>query len=251
MDLIGDRSFMAAKRLSMKADILGLKVPTEIFQPPTYAEVRGSDPLYGNLCSYADLHGVKPYVAMRVKKGSTVRSQKEESRMRHAMPPSSTVTKVAANRPRPQSTNSYHSLASSGLENVTWRNSSLSINTDSQRRQTRHEDDTSPKMEKMENLLREELQLVQKGMETAQKLCDWYSERLSSLEKRKRLLEQGKVALECAVHEQKLNLLRAHLTELNRRMVSLMETSERGFPFHVNLQVSATEQRCSFNYFYK
>ena len=42
---------------------------------------------------------------------------------------------------------------------------------------------------------------------------------------------------EPAVHEQKLNFLRAHLTELNRRMVSLMETSEKGFPTHSNLQV--------------
>ncbi|CAJ0934986.1 unnamed protein product, partial [Mesorhabditis belari] len=38
-----------------------------------------------------------------------------------------------------------------------------------------------------------------------------------------------------AVHEQKLNFLRAHVTELNRRMVALMETSEKGFPTHVNL----------------
>lgn len=42
---------------------------------------------------------------------------------------------------------------------------------------------------------------------------------------------------EPAVHEQKLNFLRAHLTELNRRMVALMETSEKGFPTHNNLQV--------------
>ncbi|CAJ0609303.1 unnamed protein product [Cylicocyclus nassatus] len=89
---------------------------------------------------------------------------------------------------------------------------------------------------KHESLLKEELELIQKGMETAVKLCDWYRERLSSLDKRKRLLGQGMVALEVAVHEQKLDFLRAHITELNRRMISLMESRERGFPTHVNLQ---------------
>ncbi|KAE9414108.1 hypothetical protein Angca_000876, partial [Angiostrongylus cantonensis] len=86
-------------------------------------------------------------------------------------------------------------------------------------------------------MLKEELEIVQKGMETALKLCDWYRARLTSLDKRKRLLGHGLVALETAVHEQKLNFLRAHVTELSRRIVSLMESSERGFPSHANLQV--------------
>ncbi|VDD88638.1 unnamed protein product [Enterobius vermicularis] len=43
--------------------------------------------------------------------------------------------------------------------------------------------------------------------------------------------------VEPAVHEQKLNFLRAHATELNRRIISLMESSDRGFPTHINLQV--------------
>ncbi|CAI4233083.1 unnamed protein product [Auanema sp. JU1783] len=68
------------------------------------------------------------------------------------------------------------------------------------------------------------------------RLNEWYKERLETVEKRSRLLNQGMVALESAVHEQKLNFLRAHLTELNRRMVALMETSDKGFPTHENLQ---------------
>lgn len=40
-----------------------------------------------------------------------------------------------------------------------------------------------------------------------------------------------------AVHEQRLNYLRAHISELNRRITSLMESSEHGFPTHCNLQV--------------
>ncbi|KAJ1352140.1 hypothetical protein KIN20_008340 [Parelaphostrongylus tenuis] len=186
---------------------------------------------------------VEQHVTMRSKKVNTVRSQKEESRMRHAVPPSSALPRVAANRGRPQSMLSHNSLASSGLDNVAWRNSSFSTSTtDSHRRLTISDDDTAQRVRKLEGLLKEELELVQKGMEMAQKLCEWYRARLMSLDKRKRLLGQGLVALETAVHEQKLNFLRAHVTELSRRIVSLMESSERGFPSHANLQKSSLPQ---------
>ncbi|VDM54607.1 unnamed protein product, partial [Angiostrongylus costaricensis] len=155
----------------------------------------------------------------------------KESRMRHAVPPSSALPRVAANRSRPQSMLSQNSQASSGLENIVWRNSSFSTSTiDSHRRLTISGDDTAQRV-----VLGEEH--LQERMETALKLCDWYRARLTSLDKRKRLLEQGLVALETAVHEQKLNFLRAHVTELSRRIVSLMETNERGFPSHANFSL--------------
>uniref|UniRef100_A0A1I8EVU3 Uncharacterized protein n=1 Tax=Wuchereria bancrofti TaxID=6293 RepID=A0A1I8EVU3_WUCBA len=40
-----------------------------------------------------------------------------------------------------------------------------------------------------------------------------------------------------AVHEEKLNYLRAHIAELNRRITSLMESSDHPFPTHSNLQI--------------
>ncbi|VDM93231.1 unnamed protein product, partial [Onchocerca ochengi] len=40
-----------------------------------------------------------------------------------------------------------------------------------------------------------------------------------------------------AVHEEKLNYLRAHIAELNRRIASLMESSDHSFPTHSNLQI--------------
>lgn len=43
-----------------------------------------------------------------------------------------------------------------------------------------------------------------------------------------------------AVHEQKLNFLRAHITELNRRILAVMETSDKGFPTHHNRTVGIT-----------
>uniref|UniRef100_A0A0M3INM7 CCDC92 domain-containing protein n=1 Tax=Ascaris lumbricoides TaxID=6252 RepID=A0A0M3INM7_ASCLU len=86
-------------------------------------------------------------------------------------------------------------------------------------------------------LLDEEKEMVNRGIDNAQKLLAWYNERLASLEKRTRLLNKGMVTLDTAVHEQRLNYLRAHISELNRRITSLMESSEHGFPTHCNLQV--------------
>lgn len=40
-----------------------------------------------------------------------------------------------------------------------------------------------------------------------------------------------------AVHEQKLNFHRAQITELNRRMTALMNSTKRGFPSHENMQI--------------
>ncbi|EYC03477.1 hypothetical protein Y032_0093g2611 [Ancylostoma ceylanicum] len=115
---------------------------------PPYMPLPPSNPLYVPACNYANVYdAAEPHVAMRPKKANTVRSQKEESRMRHAVPPANAVPRVPVNRSRPQSTASYNSLASSGLENIAWRNSSLSTSTsDSQRRHTLCEDDTAPRV---------------------------------------------------------------------------------------------------------
>jgi hypothetical protein len=67
-------------------------------------------------------------------------------------------------------------------------------------------------------LLAEECDLVARGMETARALADWYAGRRESLDKRRRMLANGLVALDSSVHEQKLNFHRALITELNRRI---------------------------------
>lgn len=48
---------------------------------------------------------------------------------------------------------------------------------------------------KHEKLLNEEYDLLKKGTETTQKLLEWYEQRLTSLEKRRQMLEKGMVAL--------------------------------------------------------
>ncbi|VDK27678.1 unnamed protein product [Gongylonema pulchrum] len=90
---------------------------------------------------------------------------------------------------------------------------------------------------KHEGYLDEEKEMINRGLKNAKKLVGWYNERLRSLQKRANLLARGLVAVDSAVHEQKLNYLRAHIAELNRRITSLLESSERGFPSYSNLQV--------------
>uniref|UniRef100_A0A914YTI4 Uncharacterized protein n=1 Tax=Panagrolaimus superbus TaxID=310955 RepID=A0A914YTI4_9BILA len=58
---------------------------------------------------------------------------------------------------------------------------------------------------------------------------------MASLEKRKEMLNKGMVALDSAVHEQKLNFVRAQVSEVNRRIQSLMQSNEKGFPNHQNM----------------
>ncbi|CAG9530307.1 unnamed protein product [Cercopithifilaria johnstoni] len=140
-------------------------------------------------------------------------------------------------RYRPLSTaNSYaSSLASSGMTDIKWRNSRASpCSSLSTSCQHIHE---SPNMWRYEGYLEEERAIINRGVECAKRLSAWYCERLKSIEKRSSLLDRGLVPVDGAVHEEKLNYLRAHIAELNRRITSLMESSDHSFPTHSNLQV--------------
>uniref|UniRef100_A0A2K6VX20 Uncharacterized protein n=1 Tax=Onchocerca volvulus TaxID=6282 RepID=A0A2K6VX20_ONCVO len=126
-------------------------------------------------------------------------------------------------------------LASSGMTDIRWRNSRTSpCSSVSTGCQFIHE---SPNMWKYEGYLDEEKAIISRGLENAKRLTAWYHERLKSIEKRTNLLDRGLVPVDGAVHEEKLNYLRAHIAELNRRIASLMESSDHSFPTHSNLQI--------------
>ncbi|GMT04176.1 hypothetical protein PENTCL1PPCAC_26350, partial [Pristionchus entomophagus] len=173
-------------------------------------------------------------VVMR-KKPSTVRAQKEESnRARNLMNGSRSSSQVRA---RPLSVHSVSSVASSGLEGVNWRSSVASAHSpptiETNRRSSMHDEMNDPRVAKIERLHAEEEEIIQKGLEKACRLVDWYKERRETIEKRQRLLHKGVVSLDTSVPEQRLNFLRAHVSELNRKTTALMESSERGFPSHL------------------
>lgn len=96
-----------------------------------------------------------------------------------------------------------------------------------------HVEMNDPRVAKIERLHVEEEEIIQKGLEKACRLVDWYKERRETIEKRQRLLHKGVVSLDTSVPEQRLNFLRAHVSELNRKTTELMESSERGFPAHL------------------
>ena len=55
---------------------------------------------------------------------------------------------------------------------------------------TGYAEEHKPQVVKHEQLLAEELQIVQKGLETTKSLINWYENRLESLEKRKKMLDK-------------------------------------------------------------
>ncbi|MCP9257279.1 hypothetical protein DINM_000532 [Dirofilaria immitis] len=159
-------------------------------------------------------------VIMRPKKLKDVQEKQQQKMIRYR--PLSTANSCAS------------SLASSGMTDIRWRNSRVSpcssVSTNCQFIQE------SPKMWKYEGYLDEEKAIINRGLENANRLTSWYLERLKSIEKRTSLLDRGLVPIDEAVHEEKLNYLRAHIAEINRRIASLMESSDRSFPTHSNLQ---------------
>ncbi|KAL1226580.1 Suppressor APC domain-containing protein [Trichinella spiralis] len=88
---------------------------------------------------------------------------------------------------------------------------------------------------KQNQLMEEELSILEQGQDKANRLINWYHERLSALKTRNKLMGRSLVTLELAVHEEKLNFLRSQVSDLNRRIVGLMESSEKGFPSAANL----------------
>ncbi|XP_003379647.1 hypothetical protein Tsp_03303 [Trichinella spiralis] len=123
---------------------------------------------------------------------------------------------------------------------------------------------------KQNQLMEEELSILEQGQDKANRLINWYHERLSALKTRNKLMGRSLVTLmgnqlcnisisnrkkkpfknlsnlqtaliftilcknatsffnyELAVHEEKLNFLRSQVSDLNRRIVGLMESSEK------------------------
>ncbi|PAV78076.1 hypothetical protein WR25_09271 [Diploscapter pachys] len=89
----------------------------------------------------------------------------------------------------------------------------------------------------LEQIRKEEMDLLENGQRTAERFVAWYRERREAAARKQRICSQnGHVIVESAVQEQQLNYLRANLAELNRRILAVMEKSEKGFPASVQAQ---------------
>ncbi|CEF63368.1 Hypothetical protein SRAE_1000163000 [Strongyloides ratti] len=85
-------------------------------------------------------------------------------------------------------------------------------------------------VDKHQTFLEEEGEILNQGLENTRALLEWYQNRWNALKKRKNMLDRGLVALDTAVHEQKLNFLRAQITILNNRIKDLLLSTEFGMP---------------------
>ncbi|KHJ46448.1 hypothetical protein D918_03501 [Trichuris suis] len=80
---------------------------------------------------------------------------------------------------------------------------------------------------KLNWLLTEERKLMELGMDAANRLLNWYYERLSCLEKRQRLIGKSCFPADLAFHEEKLILLQERIEQLNCFIQCIVESSEK------------------------
>ncbi|KFD57253.1 hypothetical protein M514_01764 [Trichuris suis] len=95
---------------------------------------------------------------------------------------------------------------------------------------------------KLNWLLTEERKLMELGMDAANRLLNWYYERLSCLEKRQRLIGKSCFPADLAFHEEKLILLQERIEQLNCFIQCIVESSEKTF----NSASSRLESKYSF-----
>ncbi|XP_076454981.1 suppressor APC domain-containing protein 2-like [Babylonia areolata] len=87
--------------------------------------------------------------------------------------------------------------------------------------------------------LEEEGEMLKRGLEMVEVARDWYLRQLAAVQDKQRML--GKVnhndnSLEA--HQERMNFQRARISEVNLQLRTLVDSSEKGFPLHMNLAVT-------------
>ncbi|KAK7505066.1 hypothetical protein BaRGS_00003636, partial [Batillaria attramentaria] len=90
--------------------------------------------------------------------------------------------------------------------------------------------------------LEEEMAMLKQGMEMVDVARDWYLRQLAAVQDKQRML--GRVnyndnSLEA--HQERMNFQRARITEVNMQLRTLVDSSEKGFPLHMNLAVTSSK----------
>lgn len=91
--------------------------------------------------------------------------------------------------------------------------------------------------------LEEETAVLRRGMEMVDLARDWYLRQLAAVQEKQRML--GRVnyndnSLEA--HQERMNFQRARITEVNMQLRTLVDSSEKGFPLHMNLAVTSSKE---------
>uniref|UniRef100_A0A5S6QUF4 Uncharacterized protein n=1 Tax=Trichuris muris TaxID=70415 RepID=A0A5S6QUF4_TRIMR len=99
-------------------------------------------------------------------------------------------------------------------------------------------------MEKLNWLLTEEQKMMEQGMDSANRLLNWFYERISCLEKRQRTIGKSCFPAELAFHEEKLILLQERIEQLNHFVDCVVGSSEKTF----NSPFSQSYSECSLSH---
>ncbi|GFS21833.1 suppressor APC domain-containing protein 2-like [Elysia marginata] len=88
--------------------------------------------------------------------------------------------------------------------------------------------------------LEEETSILRAGMGMLDSARDWYKKQLNSVADKQAML--GKVSYNdnsVEAHQERMNFQRARIAEVNQHLQTLIDSSEKGFPLHMNLAMSS------------
>ncbi|ESO94964.1 hypothetical protein LOTGIDRAFT_215123 [Lottia gigantea] len=89
--------------------------------------------------------------------------------------------------------------------------------------------------------LDEEKNLLLQGQKVVDETKEWYRKQLSQIQEKQKYA--GKVMFNnnsLEAHREKINFLKARIFEVNQNLKTLIESSEKGFPLHMNLALGLT-----------
>ncbi|KAK6978745.1 hypothetical protein BgiMline_019681 [Biomphalaria glabrata] len=94
--------------------------------------------------------------------------------------------------------------------------------------------------------LEEEMSVLRSGLAMMDTARDWYLKQIRAVSDKQAMLDKVKFndnSLDA--HQEKMNFQRARITEVNQHLHTLIESSEKGFPLHMNLAVPGIKPNMS------
>lgn len=87
--------------------------------------------------------------------------------------------------------------------------------------------------------MEQEKDVLMQGLEAVDKARAWYLRQIVQLQEKMKYIEHGSSHQEYSTeaHQERLNFEMAQIFEVNQNLSALVESSERGFPLHMNLAV--------------
>uniref|UniRef100_T1IY66 EF-hand domain-containing protein n=1 Tax=Strigamia maritima TaxID=126957 RepID=T1IY66_STRMM len=91
--------------------------------------------------------------------------------------------------------------------------------------------------------LEQEKDVLLQGLEAVDKAHDWYLRQIASVQDKMQSIGKSTAPVEYSTeaHQEKLNFQMARIFEVNQHLSALVESSERGFPLHMNLAIQPVQ----------